>query len=80
MVRKKEKPRANGPTKKREVGGMGVGENVEKREAWGRLKGPRTAGGRWMQNLTLSPDRNLCYNVLFSLKPVVKFDSGIIQC
>lgn len=36
-MHKGEKPRANCATKKKEVGEVGVGENLEKREAWGHL-------------------------------------------
>lgn len=42
---KEEKPKANCATEKeRGVGEVGIEENLEKREAWGHLKGPRTAG------------------------------------
>lgn len=78
---KEEKPKANCATEKeRGVGEVGIEENLEKREAWGHLKGPRTAGDYLSKTRLLSLDRNLYYNVHFSLKPVVKFDSGVIQC
>ena len=45
---RKRSPKLTVPQKKREVRELGVGKNLERREAWDHLKGPRTAMGYLM--------------------------------